>query len=94
MSATLTYATDLFNASTIERLGRHWQQLLHSLIADPQQRVADLPMLDHAEQQQIVSTWNATTTHYPLDHSVQQLIEAQVVATPDAPALVFGDHQL
>ncbi|MBD8195292.1 AMP-binding protein, partial [Pseudomonas fluorescens] len=47
-----------------------------------------------AEQQQIVSAWNATTTHYPLDHSVQQLIEAQVAATPDAPALVFGDHQL
>ncbi|MBA2930407.1 amino acid adenylation domain-containing protein [Pseudomonas sp. CCUG 57209] len=94
LSATLTYATDLFNATTIERLGRHWQQLLHSLIADPQQRVADLAMLDHAEQHQMVSAWNATATRYPLHHSVQQLIEAQVAATPNATALVFGDQQL
>ncbi|WP_439862469.1 non-ribosomal peptide synthase/polyketide synthase [Pseudomonas antarctica] len=94
LSATLTYATDLFNADTIERLGRHWQQLLHSLMADPQARVADLPMLDHAEQQQIVSAWNDTATPYPLDRSVQQLIEAQVAATPEAPALIFGEQQL
>ncbi|MEO8488703.1 non-ribosomal peptide synthase/polyketide synthase [Pseudomonas sp.] len=94
LSATLTYATDLFNADIIERLGRHWQQLLHSLMADPQARVADLPMLDHAEQQQVVSAWNDTTTPYPLDRSVQQLIEAQVAATPEAPALIFGEQQL
>ncbi|WP_395607828.1 non-ribosomal peptide synthase/polyketide synthase [Pseudomonas sp. B22129] len=94
LSATLTYATDLFNAATVERLGQHWQQLLHGLIADPQQRIADLPMLDRAEQQQIVSGWNNTRTDYPLDRSVQQLIEAQVAATPEAPALVFGDQQL
>ncbi|MCM2365300.1 condensation domain-containing protein, partial [Pseudomonas sp. SR18] len=94
ITASIEYSTALFGAATIERLGRHWLHLLQSLIADPQQRLADLAMLDHAEQQQIVSAWNATTTHYPLHHSVQQLIEAQVAATPDAPALVFGDHQL
>ncbi|AZE60746.1 non-ribosomal peptide synthase/polyketide synthase [Pseudomonas synxantha] len=94
LSASLTYATDLFDAATIERLGRHWQQLLRSLLEDPQQRVADLPMLDRGEQQQIVSEWNSTDTQYPLDHSVQQLIEAQVAATPNAPALVFGELQL
>ncbi|AZE54867.1 Non-ribosomal peptide synthetase [Pseudomonas synxantha] len=94
LSATLTYATDLFDAATIERLGRHWQQLLRSLLEDPQQRVADLPMLDSGEQQQIVSEWNNTDIQYPLDHSVQQLIEAQVAATPEAPALVFGEQQL
>uniref|UniRef100_UPI00313D0246 amino acid adenylation domain-containing protein n=1 Tax=Pseudomonas sp. TH32 TaxID=2796397 RepID=UPI00313D0246 len=94
LGATLTYATDLFNAATIERLGRHWQQLLQSLLEKPHQRVADLPMLDRAEQQQIVSAWNNTRTQYPLDHSVQQLIEAQVAATPEVPALVFGEHQL
>ncbi|MDT3233493.1 condensation domain-containing protein, partial [Pseudomonas sp. rhizo25] len=94
LSASLTYATDLFDAATIERLGRHWQQLLRSLLEDPQQRVADLPMLDSGEQHQIVSEWNNTGIQYPLDHSVQQLIEAQVAATPEAPALVFGEQQL
>ncbi|SDU36152.1 non-ribosomal peptide synthase domain TIGR01720/amino acid adenylation domain-containing protein [Pseudomonas synxantha] len=94
LSASLTYATDLFDAATIERLGRHWQQLLRSLLEDPQQRVADLPMLDSGEQQQIVDEWNNTDIQYPLDHSVQQLIEAQVAATPEAPALVFGEQQL
>ncbi|MEC6746890.1 MULTISPECIES: condensation domain-containing protein, partial [Pseudomonas] len=39
-SAVFTYATDLFEAATIERLARHWQNLLQAIVADPQQRVA------------------------------------------------------
>ena len=94
ITASIEYSTALFGAATIERLGQHWLRLLQSLVDGPQRRLAELPMLDHAEQHQMVSAWNATATHYPLDHSVQQLIEAQVAATPNATALVFGDQQL
>ncbi|WP_286902592.1 AMP-binding protein, partial [Pseudomonas sp. UBA2628] len=39
-------------------------------------------------------TWNATAEQYPLQQSIQQLIEAQVQRTPDAPALAFGEVRL
>ncbi|KAF1033213.1 MAG: Linear gramicidin synthase subunit D [Pseudomonas sp.] len=94
LSASIVYATDLFSAATIERMATHWQTLLHSLIDNPEQILAEGPMLSDTEQQQVVSVWNNTQVAYPLDHSVQQLIEAQVAATPLAPAVVFGDQQL
>ncbi|WP_256584148.1 condensation domain-containing protein, partial [Pseudomonas sp. SDI] len=94
VTANLVYATDLFEASTIERMGRHWLNLLEGIVAAPDTRVADLPMLDADERRAIVEGWNATATAYPLQRSVQALIEAQVERAPDAPALLFGEVEL
>ncbi|MFV3405398.1 condensation domain-containing protein, partial [Pseudomonas sp. NY15463] len=93
-SAVLIYATDLFEAASVERLAKHWLHLLHSIIADPQGRIDQLPMLDAEERELALRGWNATATEYPLDTPVQRLIEAQVARTPDAEALVFGDVRL
>ncbi|MCO8171819.1 condensation domain-containing protein, partial [Pseudomonas sp. 21LCFQ02] len=90
VSASLIYATALFDVATIERLGRHWQQLLAQMVHQPQRPIAELPLLDTAEQQRMLVQWNDTAEHYPLHASVQQLIEAQVARTPEAPALTFG----
>ncbi|RCL20455.1 non-ribosomal peptide synthetase, partial [Pseudomonas sp. AFG_SD02_1510_Pfu_092] len=94
ISATLTFASDLFDASTIQRMARHWLNLLHGIVADPGQRVAELPLLDDSERQQIVQGWNATQADYPGATSIHQLIEAQVLATPGAPALAFAEQTL
>ncbi|WP_256584098.1 condensation domain-containing protein, partial [Pseudomonas sp. SDI] len=94
LSAAFTYATDLFEASTIERMARHWLNLLEGIVAAPDTRVADLPMLDADERRAMVEGWNATATEYPLQSSVQALIEAQVERVPDAPALLFGEVEL
>ncbi|SCW99585.1 MULTISPECIES: condensation domain-containing protein, partial [unclassified Pseudomonas] len=52
LGAALTYATDLFDASTVQRLAEHWLNLLHGIVADPRQRIGELPLLTAAEQQQ------------------------------------------
>ncbi|OOV89218.1 hypothetical protein MF4836_34125 [Pseudomonas sp. MF4836] len=93
-SAILTYATDLFEASTIERLARHWQNLLQAIVADPEQRIGDLPLLDAAEQQRMISDWGRATLDYPSQARVHQLFEARVEAQPEAVALIFEDAQL
>ncbi|KPX37649.1 condensation domain-containing protein, partial [Pseudomonas ficuserectae] len=54
LSAGLTYATALFERSTIERMAGHWLALLQAICANAGQRIAEVPMLDAAEQQQIV----------------------------------------
>ncbi|MGC6374088.1 condensation domain-containing protein, partial [Pseudomonas sp. S2.OTC.A_B10] len=58
LSATLTYATDLFDASTAERMAAHWLNLLQGIVADPQQRIGELPLLDATEQQHNIAQWN------------------------------------
>ncbi|MEB6592734.1 AMP-binding protein, partial [Pseudomonas asiatica] len=52
------------------------------------------PLLAAAERERTLVTWNATAENYPLEQSIQQLIEAQVQRTPDAPALAFGETRL
>ena len=92
--ATLTYATDLFDAATPNRMARHWQNLLQAMLGDPHQHVAQLPLLEPLEHQVIVEQWNDTAQSYRLEDTVQRLIEAQVRRTPNAQALVFGAQTL
>ncbi len=90
LHAALTYANDLFDAASIERMAGHWMRLLQAMVADATQRIGELPMLDADEQQVLVHTWNQTAEVYPTERGIHHLIEDQVQATPDALALVFG----
>ncbi|RTW09457.1 hypothetical protein DZA01_31060, partial [Pseudomonas aeruginosa] len=90
----LTYATDLFEARTVERMARHWQNLLRGMLENPQASVDSLPMLDAEERYQLLEGWNATAAEYPLQRGVHRLFEEQVERTPTAPALAFGEERL
>src|SRR3546814_9674728 len=49
LHAALTYANDLFEAPTIARMARHWLRLLAAMVADPSQRIGELPLFDADE---------------------------------------------
>ncbi|WP_425274698.1 amino acid adenylation domain-containing protein, partial [Pseudomonas allii] len=58
LGASFSYATDLFEASTIERMAGHWQNLLQAMVADQQQPISQLNLLGEDEQQHILRLWN------------------------------------
>ncbi|MGV2831536.1 amino acid adenylation domain-containing protein, partial [Myxosarcina sp. GI1(2024)] len=88
------YNTDLFNAATIERMAGHFTNLLEGIVAQPEKRLSDLPLLTEPERQTLLVNWNDTTANYPQDKYIHQLFEAQVEKTPDTVAVVFEDEQL
>jgi len=90
----MNYSTDLFEAETINRMLRHFQTLLEGIVANPEQRLSDLPLLTQPERQQLLVEWNDTQVDYPKHLCIHQLFEAQVQQTPDAVAVVFEDEQL
>jgi surfactin family lipopeptide synthetase A len=90
----IVYNSDLFEAATISRMVGHYQTLLASAIANPQQSVAELFMLTVAEQHQLLVEWNNTQADYPKDKCFHHLFEAQVELTPEATAVVFEQQQL
>ncbi|ASC71044.1 peptide synthetase [Halomicronema hongdechloris C2206] len=94
LTTLFEYNTDLFEAATITRMLGHWQQLLEGIVASPQTRLSDLPLLTEAERCQILKQWNDTEVDYPRDLCIHQLFEAQVERTPDAVAVVFEQQQL
>jgi amino acid adenylation domain-containing protein len=49
----VTYATDLFEAETIARLIGHFQTLLEGIVARPEARLSELPLLTDSELRQL-----------------------------------------
>ncbi|WNG47516.1 amino acid adenylation domain-containing protein [Archangium minus] len=83
----LEYSTDLFEAETIARLTQHLRTVLEAVVAQPEQRVGDIPLLPQAEKQQVLVDFNRTHADVPLDVCFHQLFESQVARTPDALAV-------
>ena len=71
----------------------HLKTLLEGMVADPLQKLCELPLLTEAEQQQL-KTWNNTAAAYPTNLCLHQLFEAQVERTPDTIAVVFENQHL
>ncbi|MEG4595033.1 amino acid adenylation domain-containing protein [Microcoleus sp. F8_C2] len=88
------YNTDLFEATTIERMAGHFQTLLEGIVANPKQKIAELPLLTPADRHQLLIEWNNTRAEYPQDKCIHQLFGEQVRLTPDAIAVVFEGEQL
>jgi amino acid adenylation domain-containing protein len=93
LSGTLEYNTDLFNADTITRMLGHFQTLLEGIVANPEQRLSDLPLLTASERHTLLVEWNDTQIDYP-KQCIHQLFEQQVEQTADAVALIFDNQQL
>jgi amino acid adenylation domain-containing protein/non-ribosomal peptide synthase protein (TIGR01720 family) len=92
--ASLTYATDLFDAERIELLAKHWRNLLAGILANPQTPLAELPLLDADECLRILDDLNNTATRYPGEVCVQRHFEERVIENPEATALVFKGKRL
>lgn len=89
----IEYDRDLFEQPTIERFIERYQQVLAAMVAQPEQRLSQLPFLTRREQAQ-QRAWNATAVPYPQHVCLHQLCEQQVDRAPDATALSFENAQL
>ena len=90
----LSYATALFDASTIERHREYLLTLLHAMTADSTQSVARIDLLSPGERELLVHGWNRTESPYPSERCIHELFEEQVRKSPSAVAVVQGDVEL
>ena len=94
LSCAFEYSTDLIEAETVARMAGHFQSLLEGIVADPGQRLSDLPLLCAAERHRLLVEWNDTAADYPRDTCIHDLFEAQVERTPAAVALVCRNRRI
>ncbi|MEH2050450.1 amino acid adenylation domain-containing protein [Nostoc sp.] len=87
------YATDLFEAKTIQRMAGHFAVLLQGIVDNPHQNINTLPLVAEDERQQL-QIWNQTQTDYPLNQTLVELFETQVAKNPNNLALVFESQSL
>jgi amino acid adenylation domain-containing protein len=94
LDASLTYATQVYDEASMQRLAEQWLNLLRAVVKNPQQRVAELPLLQAPQYEALVQHWNPVFEAQPSSPTLHQLFEAQAAQRPNAIALVYEGEQL
>lgn len=81
------YCTDLFDAPLMERMAENFIHLLGGIAGHADTRVAQLPLIEQAEMENLVTSWNGPRSD-PRVQFVHQLFEAQASQTPARTAIV------
>jgi amino acid adenylation domain-containing protein len=93
LHAAFEYNTDLFDASTLQRMVNHLQILLENIVSSPNSTLKQLPLLNKQERQQFLSV--QPTTALPTESLlIHQRFEQIAHTTPDKTALVFNQQTL
>ncbi len=88
----IEYNADLFSNDTIERMSRHFRQLMSEVSNDPTKSISDLVLLTPEERGDIVTHWNTTSVSEGDDKNIVTTFSETVARYPDAIAVDFeGD---
>ncbi|HEV7508315.1 MAG TPA: non-ribosomal peptide synthase/polyketide synthase [Thermoanaerobaculia bacterium] len=93
----LEFSTDLFDATTAQRLLAQLGALLRAAAAGPDLHLSRLPLLEETELHQVLCEWSREETGpaaAPTSACLHELFEAQAALTPGAPAVGFQDERL
>ena len=88
------YATDLFEAATIEAMAAQFKTLLEAVIADPEQRISRLPLLTEAERRQLLAKGRGVPANFTTRGNLSGRFERQARKTPNAVAISDGRTSL
>ncbi|MET1080988.1 MAG: amino acid adenylation domain-containing protein, partial [Pseudomonas sp.] len=90
----LNYATALFDAPSVARHWRQLQALLRGMLADDQQPLERIDLLDSAERQQLLQGFNPVPLAATEEGLVYQGFEHQARTRPAATALSYEGQTL
>jgi amino acid adenylation domain-containing protein len=89
----LEYATDLFEAATIQRFIGEFECLLAAVAQNPRQRLSEIQILTEDERRQMLVEWNDTARPYD-KRCLHELFAEQAVRVPDAIAVSYGTETI
>ena len=89
----LEYSTDLFDASTIERLRDHVLTTLDAALDDPSLSIDDLPVLTDREWADLRAEWALTSEMVPDDTPVHRRFRQRADLHPARIAVSCGDQR-
>ncbi|MET9662689.1 amino acid adenylation domain-containing protein [Streptomyces sp. NPDC006510] len=93
LDITIEYATDLYDARTIDALMARLNRLLEAVVTSPDTPLSVLDLLGEHERRLLLEERSGTATGTS-EQSLAELFAAQAARTPDAIALVDEDHDL
>jgi amino acid adenylation domain-containing protein len=89
-TARWEYCTDLFEPETIARLADAYEVLLGAALAQPEQPVAALPLLDASARSAVLALGGGTVRDFTSPDTLWSWFARQAARTPDHVALTDG----
>ncbi|MFP2930664.1 amino acid adenylation domain-containing protein, partial [Pyxidicoccus sp. 3LG] len=90
----LRYNTDLFEATTAERMAAHFRVLVEGLTSRPEAPLASISLLTPSEREQVLVAWSTATSEFPRSATLPEVFEQVVARFPEQVAVEFGDAKL
>ena len=90
----LIYNADLFEHSSMERIGMQFMRILESASANPEAPVWSLPLMSREERRELLEDWSGARTDFPREACVHELFSECADVAPDAIALSYGERSL
>ncbi|HMF57479.1 MAG TPA: condensation domain-containing protein, partial [Pyrinomonadaceae bacterium] len=81
LGGVMAYNAGLFEKGTIRRLLEHFTILLEGIVANPDGRIREFPLLTSQERHRLLYEWNDAHQDALPDHTMHELVEAQVDCT-------------
>ncbi|WP_407444503.1 amino acid adenylation domain-containing protein, partial [Rhodococcus sp. (in: high G+C Gram-positive bacteria)] len=85
----LTFATDLFDRSTVSGIAERFVRVLEQIVAEPELPVGELDILGDEERNLLLEEWNRTRHPLGAPATLVDLFDTQVRRDPAATAIVF-----
>jgi natural product biosynthesis luciferase-like monooxygenase protein len=82
------------SAAAVAQLQQQFNALLTASDADVSRTLAELPLLDDQQRQQVLVAWNDTAGPWRSEACMHRLIEEQAARTPNAAAVTCRDQSL
>ncbi|MGZ4112072.1 MAG: non-ribosomal peptide synthetase, partial [Tumebacillaceae bacterium] len=93
LGGTWEYNSDLFDATTIERMAQHFLNLLEGIVQEPDRTVGRLPLLTEQERHHLLYEKNDNAKDYDCT-TLHQMFEQRVLEVPDLPAVYYEGQSL
>jgi natural product biosynthesis luciferase-like monooxygenase protein len=91
-AATLHAHNGQMTKHSIDKLAHQFTQIMTNIAAYPNTPVAEVELLTKEDKQKILETWNQTKVDYDNTQCIHHLFEQQVIARPNATAVVFQNR--
>ncbi|HEX2270677.1 MAG TPA: amino acid adenylation domain-containing protein [Pyrinomonadaceae bacterium] len=88
------YDSTVLPADAVARLHRYFATLAANAVLNPESRIGELNLLDEAERQQLLVTFNQTETGYPHDQCLHDLLSQQAKQTPGNIAVASASESV
>jgi amino acid adenylation domain-containing protein len=90
----MEYSTDVFERATIGRMIGHLKTLIEAVVADPEQRISEYPLMREKEREEVIYMGSGPQSQYPKDQCFQEVFAQQVNQNSQAVAVVLEDQSL